>query len=160
MPVKRTLAMRQILDDLPQLQAVVDQELRYGLAYVEDNMLLNGAGTGTDLNGIYTQATASTANLAIIATPTKIDVMRVAMLQASLANLPASGMVLNPVDWFGIEVTKSTYGEYIIASPQDGTQPRLWGLPVVETMAMTAGKFLTGAFQLGAQIFEIGRAHV
>ena len=148
------LATRQILDDVPALQSYIDGRLRYGLGYVEDNQLLNGGGTGSDLNGIYTQATASTANLAVVASPTKLDVLRAAMLQASLANIPPSGIVLHPTDWFGIETTKDTAGAYIIGNPQDGTSPRLWGLPVVETPAMTVDKFLVGAFRYGAQIFD------
>lgn len=148
------LATRQILDDVPMLQSYIDGRLRYGLAYVEDNQLLNGGGTGTDLNGIYTQATASTANLAVVSAPTKIDVLRAAMLQASLANLPPSGIVLNPTDWFTIEVTKDTAGAYLIGNPQDSGTPRMWGLPVVETPAMTVDKFLVGAFKTGAQIFD------
>src|SRR3546814_5163783 len=44
--------------------------------------------------------------------------------------------------------------------PQNDSQPRLWGLPVVETQAMTAGNFLTGAFRLGAQIFDRQDARV
>lgn len=148
------LATRQILDDSPMLQSYIDGRLRYGLAYVEDNQLLNGGGTGTDLNGIYTQATASTANLAVVTSPTFLDVLRAAMLQASLANIPPTGIVLNPTDWFKIETTKDTAGAYIIGNPQDGTNPRLWGLPVVETPAMTVDKFLVGAFRYGAQIFD------
>jgi len=147
------LAHRNIFDDVPMLQSYIDGRLRYGLAYVEDNALLNGAG-GSDLNGIYTQATASTANLAIVTAPTKLDVLRAAMLQAALANIPPTGIVLNPTDWFGIETTKDTAGAYIIGNPVDGTTPRLWGLPVVETPAMTVDKFLVGAFRYGAQIFD------
>jgi HK97 family phage major capsid protein len=147
------LAHRWILDDVPALQSYIDGRLRYGLGYVEDNALLNGAGS-PDLSGIYTQATASTANLAVISSPTFLDVLRAAMLQASLANIPPTGIVLNPTDWFKIETTKDTAGAYIIGNPQDGTQPRLWGLPVVETPAMTVDKFLVGAFRYGAQIFD------
>lgn len=147
-------ATRQILDDIPMLRSYIDGRLLYGLGYVEDNQLLNGAGTGTDLNGIYTQATASTANLAVIASPTKIDVLRVAILQATLANLPATGIVLHPTDWMTIETAKDSQERYLVGDPQNRAVPRLWGLPVVETLAMTSGKFLTGAFQGGAQIFD------
>jgi HK97 family phage major capsid protein len=55
------LATKQILDDVPQLQSYIDGRLRYGLMYVEEGQLLNGGGTGTDLNGINTQATAFAA---------------------------------------------------------------------------------------------------
>jgi len=148
------LATRQILDDVPMLESYIDGRLRYGLAYVEENQLLNGGGTGTDLNGIYTQATGFAAGTSILVGATNIDVLRYAMLQAALAELPATGHVLNPMDWATIETTKDTTGQYIIGNPQGVLQPTLWGLPVVATQAMTAGAFLTGAFRLGAQIFD------
>lgn len=148
------LATRQILDDVPQLQSYIDGRLMYGLGFVEDNQLLNGAGTGTDLNGIYTQATATTANLAIVASPTRLDVIRAAMLQSSLANLPATGIVVHPTDWFGIETSKDSQARYLVGDPQNQLQPRLWGLPVVPTLAMTTGKYLVGSFMMGAQIFD------
>lgn len=153
-------ATRQILDDAPMLQSYIDGRLRYGLKLVEEDQLLNGGGTGTDLNGIYTQATASTANLAVIDTPTKIDVIRIAMLQASLAEFPANGVVMHPTDWASIETLKDTAGAYLIGNPQDSAQPRLWGLPVVATQAMTIDKFLVGSFGMGAQIFDRSDASV
>jgi HK97 family phage major capsid protein len=110
------LATRQILDDAPMLQSYIDGRLRYGLRYAEEAQLLNGDGTGTNLNGIYTQATATTANLAVVASPTKLDVLRYAMLQASLAEFPATGIVIHPTDWANIETTKDGDGRYIIAT--------------------------------------------
>lgn len=156
------LATKQILDDVPMLQSYIDGRLRYGLMYVEENQLLNGGGTGTDLNGIYTQATAYAAPIVPTAagTLTKIDVIRLAMLQAFLAELPSTGIVMHPSDWADIELTKTDDGAYLFANPQGSSTPRLWGLPVVETQAMTVDKFLTGAFQLGAQIFDREDANV
>lgn len=156
------LATKQILDDLPQLQSYIDGRLRYGLAYVEEGQLLNGSGTGTDIHGIYPQATPFAAPIVPTAAGelTKIDVIRLAILQAFLAEYPANGIVLNPADWADIELTKTTEGAYIFANPQGGVEPRLWRLPVVETPAMALDKFLTGAFQLGAQIFDREDANV
>jgi HK97 family phage major capsid protein len=148
------LATRQILDDAPMLQSYIDGRLRYGLKLVEEAQLLTGGGTGTDLTGVYTAATASTANLAVVAVPTKIDVIRIAMLQAALAEYSPSGIVIHPTDWAGIETIKDTAGAYLVGNPQDRLQPRLWGLPVVATQAMTVDKFLVGAFDMGAQIFD------
>jgi HK97 family phage major capsid protein len=155
-------ATKQILDDVPMLQSYIDGRLRYGLEYVEDNQLLNGGGTGTDLNGIYTQATAYSAPIVPSAAGnmTKIDVIRLAILQAFLAEYPANGIVMHPSDWADIELTKTDDGAYLFANPQGGSDPRLWRLPVVETQAMTVDKFLTGAFQLGAQIFDREDANV
>ncbi|WP_448031538.1 phage major capsid protein [Bradyrhizobium liaoningense] len=149
-------ATRQILSDVPQLQSYIDGRLRYGLAYVEEGQLLNGSGTGTDLNGINTQATAYSAPIVPSAAGslTKIDVIRLAILQAFLAEYPANGIVMHPSDWADIELTKTDVGDYLMANPQGGIEPRLWRLPVVETQAETVDNFLVGAFQLGAQIFD------
>ncbi len=148
------LATRQILDDVPMLQSYIDGRLTYGLALVEENQLLNGSGTGTDLNGVYTQATAFTAPLTLPSPVTRVDILRLSMLQSTLSELLPTGAVLHPADWAGIELLKDTTGAYVIGNPQGTLSPTLWGLPVVATQAIGAGKFLTGAFQLGAQVFD------
>ena len=156
------LATKQILDDVPMLQSYIDGRLRYGLAYVEEQQLLNGGGTGTDLEGIYTAATAFSAPI----TPTeagnltKVDILRLALLQAELAELPADGIVLHPSDWADIELTKTSDGAYLFSNPQNAVGKRLWGRPVVDTQAMTVDKFLVGAFGTGAQIFDREDANV
>ena len=152
-------ASRQVLDDMPQLQSHIDGRLIYGLKLKEESQILNGDGTGQNLAGIIPQASAYAAPLTI-ANATRIDVLRLAMLQAVLAEYPASGFTLNPTDWAGIELTKSTDGQYIIGVPQSGTTPTLWGLPVVQTQAITVGKFLTGAFAMGAQVFDRWQSRV
>lgn len=156
------IATKQILDDVPQLQSYIDGRLRYGLMLQEEAQLLNGSGTGTDLNGIYTQATAFVApiNPTSAGNLTKIDIIRLAMLQAVLAEYPANGIVMHPSDWADIELTKTNEGAYLFANPQGGSDPRLWRLPVVETQAMTIDKFLVGAFALGSQIFDREDANV
>jgi HK97 family phage major capsid protein len=153
-------AMRQILDDAPQLMGLIDSELRYGLAYAEELQLLSGGGTGSDLNGIYTQATAWTANVALIQSPTKIDAIAMAILQQNTTDFPADGIVINPADWTAMQVIKDTVGNYILGSPQDATEPRLFGLPVVATPAMPQDKFLVGCFQQGATLYDRMAARV
>jgi HK97 family phage major capsid protein len=147
------IASKQVLEDAPQLQSHIDGRLRYGLAYEEELELLLGDGSGTQLLGLIPQATAYAAQFQPEVMQ-RIDAIRLAMLQAELALFPASGTVLHPTDWARIELTKDLEGRYIFAMPQDATTPRLWGRPVVSTPAMTLGKFLTGAFKLGAQIFD------
>lgn len=153
-------ASKQILDDFAQLQSTVDAEMRYGLKYVEEQEMLFGDGTGVHLHGIVPQATAFSAAFAPEAM-TQIDELRLAMLQAQLARLPASGHVLHFSDWAKIELTKDTLGRYIIGNPLSVAGPTLWGLPVVSTeIAAFQGKFLTGAFQTAAQIFDREDANV
>jgi len=153
------VASKQILDDAPMLQSSIDGRLRYGLAYVEEDQLLNGDGTGANLHGIMPQA-ADYAPAFAPASPQRIDTIRLALLQSELAYFPATGIVLHPTAWARIELTKDNEGRYIFTSPQDQTNPRLWGRPVVATQAMDATEFLVGAFKLGAQIFDREDANV
>jgi HK97 family phage major capsid protein len=152
-------ASRQVLSDVAQLRSIIDQRLLYGLAYKEEGQLLNGDGTGQNLNGIIPQATAYSAPVTL-ADLNILDVLRLAMLQAALAEYPATGHVMHPTDWATIETLKDSTGRYIIGNPQGTTGPTLWNLPVVATQAMTVRKFLTGAFKLGAQIFDRWAARV
>lgn len=152
-------ASRQILSDAPMLASYIDGRLRYGLAYKEEQQLLNGDGTGQNLLGIIPQATAYAAPGGLTAA-TALDQMRLAQLQAEIAEYPATGHVMNPIDWARIELLKDTTGQYIIGNPQGTIDKRLWGLPVVATQAIAQDKFLTGAFKLGAQLFDRWMARV
>ncbi|MER5171595.1 phage major capsid protein [Thioclava kandeliae] len=151
---------KQTLSDVAQIRSIIDNRLLYGLAMKEEQQLLFGDGTGENLLGIIPQATAYAAPTGATAPTTTIDKLRVAMLQAVLAEYPASATVLNPIDWTNIELTKDTAGWYLIANPQGSTAKSLWNLPVVDTPAMTVGKFLTGAFDMGAQIFDQWAARI
>lgn len=153
------LASKQILDDAPMLESHIDGRLRYGLAFVEEEQLLNGDGTGNNLHGIIPQATDYAAPFTPTA-ETPIDTVRLAILQSELAEFPATGVVLNPIDWTKIELTKDAENRYIFAQPQTMQTPRLWSRDLVATKAMDEGEFLTGAFRLGAQVFDREDANV
>lgn len=153
-------ASRQILSDASQLASMIDGRMRYGLAFKEEGQILNGDGTGQNLLGIIPQATAFVAPFDPAGTETNIDNIRLAMLQAFLAEYPATGIVMNPIDWARIELIKDTTGRYIIGNPQGSIGATLWNLPVVETQAIAVDKFLTGAFRLGAQVFDRWQARV
>lgn len=153
-------AAKQILDDFAQLQSTIDTELRFGLKYVEEQEILFGDGTGVHLDGIMPQASTFAAAFNVDK-QNGIDDLRLAMLQSQLARFSASGHVLHFTDWAKIELTKDTLGRYILANPSALTSPTLWGLPVVATEAPAfLGKFLTGAFNAGAQIFDREEANV
>lgn len=159
--VIRTLAhltkiTRQAMDDAPRLMGEIDGEMRYGLGFVEERQFLFGSGVGQNLYGIMPQATAFAlpAGFTRRAGTTKVDVLRVAMLQNSLALLPADGIVLHEVDWADIELTKTTDGAYLFSNPQGSVSARMWSLPVVASPAMTVGDYLVGNFTLGATVYD------
>lgn len=146
------LASKQVLADIPMMQSYIDGRGRYGLKLVEEAQLLKGSGAGLNINGIFTQATAySQPAGAVVTAETRIDRLRLAMLQVALAEYAADGIVLHPTDWASIELTKDQENRYIFAQPTGLAGPQLWGLPVVATQSMDQDDFLVGAFRMGAQ---------
>lgn len=147
-------APRSILDDVPRLRSYIDGRLRYGLAYKEELMILLGDGQSGNMEGLVTAADAYAPPTVDVAVLSKIDILRLAMLQTIVDEYAPTGIVLNHVDWAGIELTKDSQGRYIIGGPQFGTVATLWNLPVVPTNAMTADNFLVGDFAMAAELFD------
>lgn len=138
-------ASRQIIEDAPQLRDFIDQELRYGLGLEEESQLLYGDGTGQNLEGMVTQATAF-ADPLTLSGANMIDNIGSAILQASLTDIPPDGIILHPSDWWRMRLTKDGDGKYILGDPMTVVQPSLFGLPVVATQAMDVDTFLVGSF--------------
>lgn len=149
---------RQALDDMPGLRSDIDSILMYGLKLVEERQILAGDGTGVSLNGIITQATAYDTGFNV-GSDTKLDKLRHFILQSRLALYPVDGIVLNPRDMHDIELLKdgdvANFGRYILGDPRTGPDVLfVWGKPVVESDAITAGQALVGAFRTGAELFD------
>lgn len=121
--------------------------------------MLLGDGTGQHLFGLIPQATAFDETLRQ-AGDTEIDIIGRAIGQSELALLPATGIMLNTVDWNAMRLIKDGQGNYLMGNPQQNVEPRLWGLPVAVTPAMPVGRFLVGSFLLAAQIFDREEASV
>jgi HK97 family phage major capsid protein len=158
-------AHRNVLADEPQLRSIIDNELMYGLRLQEDYQILNGDGTGENLQGILTTPGIQTYSWSMGATApvadTKADAIRRAATLSFLAYYEPSGVVLHPNDWEDIEMTKDNNGQYLIAvSVALGGEPKVWRLPIVETPAMTEGVALIGSFGQGAQIYDREQASI
>lgn len=144
-------ASKQVLADVAMLASYIDGRLRYGLKIKEEAQLLKGSGVGLNITGLVTAATAYANPGVTVQVETAIDRLRLAMLQVTLAEYEADGIVLSPIDWCEIELTKTTDNQYLFTSPSGLTTPGLWGRPVVSSQSMTAGDFLVGAFAMAAQ---------
>jgi len=145
-------ASKQVLADVPMLQSYVDGRLRYGLKFVEEAQLLKGSGVNLNLNGIYTQASAYANPGLTVQNETRADRLRLAILQSELAEYPVDGIVINPMDWAAIELTKNAQHDYMFTNARSTMQPGLWGRNVVPTQAMDANEFLVGAFGGGLAV--------
>ncbi len=141
---------------MPVLQSLIDSDLRFGLDYVEDNQLLNGGGTGTDLLGCYVNAIAFSAPFDASGNATELDVLLQAIAQVDLLDerYPADGIVINPLDWRKMQALKDNADRYLGNGPFGELVQRLWQLPIIPTSAMASRKFLVGSFQAGGHIFD------
>lgn len=147
-------ASRQILEDAPQLRDTIDTELRYGLELKEDAQLLSGDGTGENLSGLITNATAYSPPFDPAGTETMIDTIALGLLQTTLADFAPTGIVMHPSDWMRIRLLKDADGKYLLGDPGANVPAVLFGLPVVATTSMTIDKFLVGDFQRAATLYD------
>jgi len=146
-------ASKQVLDDSASLQSHINGRLMYGLKLKEETQLLSGTGSNHQLNGLITQATAY-VNSSSPNYTNEIDIIRDAIRQAHVAEYSPNFIVLNPLDWFSIEIRKvgTSDDRYVVGNPGQGMMsPNLWGLPVVVTNSISAGTFLMGS-SMGAEI--------
>lgn len=146
-------ASRQVMDDAPMLQSYVNNRLMYGLALAEERQLLNGDGSGDDLEGLNHVATDYDASLNASG-DTRADIIAHAVYQVTESEFSASGIILNPRDWHSIALLKDGDGRYIFGGPQAFAANVMWGLPVVPTKAQTAGTFTVGGFDLASQVWD------
>lgn len=146
-------ASRQVMDDAPMLQSYVNNRLMYGLALKEEGQLLNGDGTGDNLEGLNKVATAYDTSLNATG-DTRADIIAHAIYQVTESEFSASGIVLNPRDWHNIALLKDNEGRYIFGGPQAFTSNIMWGLPVVPTQAQSAGTFTVGGFDMASQVWD------
>lgn len=154
-------AHRNVLDDVPALQGVINNELLYGLQLEEDRQILSGSGDNEELLGVLNTSGIQTYTMASSGEQ-KADALRRAATKVMLAYYEPTGYVIHPYDWEDVELQKGDGdGQYmLVTNVAIGAQAQVWRQPVVETPAISEGTFLTGAFGLGAQLYDRQQANV
>ena len=150
------VAHRNVLDDEPTLRGIIDNELLYGLRLVEDDQILNGDGTGSNLTGIRETSGIQTHAWSAGSTgDTRIDAIRRGITKALLAYYEPTGIIVHPNDMEDLELTKDGESRHLmVMSVSMGAEARLWRLPMVATPAITEGYALVGAFGIGATLYD------
>lgn len=146
---------RQAFEDAGTLQAAIDGELRYGLDLEEESQILAGDGTGENLAGLISAATAFSPPY-FESGDTDLDVIQQAKAQLAApgSEIEANGVILNTLDWERMTGIKDGEGRYIGGGPFLTTQEILWQLPVVPCNSMPQGEFLVGDFRRAATIYD------
>lgn len=168
----RTLAVHmpvteQQLQDVPQIQSMIDNELLNDLARLEEKQFMYGSGAGENLQGILPLAGVPLiARTAPLATQ-NLDRIKIGSTDVMIAGYEPNAVAIHPIDWEGIVLLKATDNNYlwqVVTDPQTGQQ-RVWGLAVVETTAMKNPAnlqryLLVGDFVRGATVFDRQAASV
>ncbi|NIZ63293.1 phage major capsid protein [Sedimentitalea sp. CY04] len=149
----------ETMADADQLQSEIDTELRFGLDLETEKQILAGDGVGENLLGLIPSATAFVAASGL-PDATRLDRLRLAVLQVVLADYIPTHFVMNPTDWAGIDLLKDTQGRYIFGHPGSQSTPALWGKDVVESNSMSVGDWLTGDLQMAATLYDRSEAEI
>lgn len=141
---------RQLAMDNAALAAYVETRMAYGVNRRVETQLAVGSGVAPNLSGFLTSGNYTAHGYlsgALGATLTKFVLIRKVIGDLYNAGYPADAIVLNPVDWATMETELLTTAAGKVPFQYDtaGT-PRLFGLPVVQSVGVTADTFAVGAF--------------
>jgi len=145
-------ASKQILADAAALRSFLDGRLLYGLMRKLEYQVVNGPGTTTHMTGLNTAAADAGA---VIVGDNPFDTVRKAIGVVEAGGWIVDTVGLNPTDWAAMQIIKGEDGHYVYFNPANSTTVApVWGKQVVASPEVAAGKYLIGACQMGAQLFE------
>lgn len=142
-------ASKESLADIAFLQAEINSELRELLELELDTQILSGDGVAPHLKGILTYVPAFTTGGGFsgsIPFANQYDAIVAAISQVQQANFNPNAVIVNPIDYYKLMLTKDTQGNYI--RPQfmaDGSYV-IAGLRVVANNGVAVGTFVVGDF--------------
>lgn len=159
----------EMIEDLPFLTSAINGRLLYNLGLFEENQILSGNGTGTNLRGLLNRSGIQTRGAGADAAAGNADTVFKALTDVSTGSgLTADGIVINPTDYQTFRLSKDANGQYFGGGFFAGSygngelmnQPPLWGVKTVVTPAIAAGTVLVGAFKQAATLYRKGGVRV
>ena len=149
-----TKVSEQLFSDKSQLINILDNNLTHAVDVTVQNQLISGDGTGEKLSGIskvgnftdYVTGSGTATNT--------IDLLRNVAFKMRGANIDNLTILINWTDWSALLGLKSTSNEYLINGILDPVKQTIYGIPVVLTSAIAAGKFAMGNFKMGGIVFD------
>ncbi|MEV8148745.1 phage major capsid protein [Arthrobacter sp. NPDC080073] len=138
----------EVLLDFRSIESYVTEHLRDLVIDAENNQLLNGDGTGTNMLGMLNQSGILTR---AVGTDTGLDAMEqaIADLRVGPAYCDADTVILHPTTWSKLRRTKDSQGRYILnPDPTAAEANSLWGIPVVTTTKIAAGASVVANLQV------------
>lgn len=149
---------RQLAADNAALAAYVDTRMRYGVNRRVETQLAVGDGTAPNISGIFDSGNYTAHGYlsgSLGSTLAKFVLIRKVIGDLKAAGYAADAIVLNPADWATMETELlTTAAGQVPFKYDDSGMPRLYGLPVVESVGVTADTFAVGAFAQAGTIYN------
>lgn len=151
-----TKISKQLAADAPALAAYINTRMVYGVDRRVETQLGVGDGVAPNISGILDAGNFTAHGYAAAAlggTLAKHVLIRKMIADAWAAGYPVDAILLNPADWATIEIEALTTaaGQVRVSYTQAG-QPMLFGIPVVQSVGMTADNVAVGAFRMAGTI--------
>ncbi len=151
---ERTSAVRKITDSLPVtdeqladaafINSYINDRLSFGVRQRLDLQVQVGDGTPPNLDGILNVSGIQTQ--AKGADPISDAFHKMMTLIRITGRATPTHHIMHPTDWQTVRLLRTADGVYIWGSPSEAGQPRMWGLPVVQSDNASAGTGYVGSF--------------
>lgn len=140
------------LEDVPAVQAYLNQRLIFGLRQRLDTQVLVGDGAAPNLRGILNVVGIQTQAKDADTVP---DAVYKAIVLCRVTGRSFPGVVVfHPNDWQDVRLLRTADGIYIWGNPSEAGPERIWGLRVVQSDQETENTALVGDFATFCSLFE------
>lgn len=149
-----TKITKQLADDAPALAAYINTKMLYGLQNKVENQIVNGDGTAPQLKGLLATGSFTDASAQLTGAKNLFDLLLLLQGVAETAAYEPEALVLNPMTWAQLAMEKDSQGRYLLGGPGLAANKSVWGIPVVTSSAVPAGKFIFGNFTQTVTIYD------
>lgn len=149
-----TKITKQLADDAPALAAYINTKMLYGLQNKVENQIVNGNGTAPQLKGLLATESFTDASAQLTGAKNLFDLLLLLQGVAETAAYEPEALVLNPMTWAQLAMEKDSQGRYLLGGPGLAANKSVWGIPVVTSSAVPAGKFIFGNFTQTVTIYD------
>jgi len=159
----------ELLADVNGIQGYVNSRLGTMMKLRLDNQLLSGDGSAPNMEGVLTKSGINTFDYAL---PYAGELGKIGQIYQAITEIrkdafvEPDAIIMHPSDWYDIvtsvtEVdTSGSKNPLFVVAGGFGTDaaPRIWGLPVVASTAISAGTVLVGKFGGGEAAHVVMRS--